>query len=209
MRRIIIFLFILFFAFGAFAHQPRIVSEKLTEIKNPDISQAFYGKLTGEPSFYEIKSEEPFNLYVGITVPRAGEIREDFLIEISKDGKILEVLDGKTYEWVEFYEEFGRDYYFNGPEFQEDVEAGDYKIKVSNPDNLGNYVLVIGAKEEFPINEVINVYKTLPKIKAEFFNKSPADAFLNIFSLFLLIFVIIIGGGAGFVAYLIKRRMKK
>ena len=57
------------------SHQPRIVSEEMTQIENPEVSQAFYAELKGKSDYYQIESEEPFKLYVGILVPDLGEGR--------------------------------------------------------------------------------------------------------------------------------------
>jgi hypothetical protein len=47
-----------------FGHQPRIVSRDRIEIKNPEVSQAFYGELRGIPAEFWIHSKEDFKLYV-------------------------------------------------------------------------------------------------------------------------------------------------
>lgn len=58
-----------------FAHQPRLAyNENLTidnakRIENPEISQAFYGELKGQPDYYKIDSDKDFNLYVNLVVP--------------------------------------------------------------------------------------------------------------------------------------------
>lgn len=57
----------------AFAHQPRITESRLTEVPSPEISKAYYGKLTGEPDVYVIKATEAFDLYVNILVPDIAE----------------------------------------------------------------------------------------------------------------------------------------
>jgi len=69
----------------SFGHQPRIVSEEVTQIENPEVSQAFYAELKGKPDYYQIKSEEPFKLYVGILVPDLEGIDKDVSAEISRE----------------------------------------------------------------------------------------------------------------------------
>jgi len=76
-------------ATASFAHQPRIVSEEMTQIENPEVSQAFYTELKGEPDYYQIESEEPFKLYVEILVPDLEGIDKDVSVEIS--GKDLQI----------------------------------------------------------------------------------------------------------------------
>lgn len=185
---LILIVFILLFLVGKdiFAHQPRIVSdEKVVKVDNPEISQAFYGELKGEPVYYQIEEGNNFNLYVGILSPKIESADKDFSVEVSSGEEVIFVLDGANQEWESFYEEFGGDHYYEGPEKKLLVEPGIYTLKVFSPDNQGKYVLVVGEKEEFPFEEIINTVKTLPKLKGDFFKKSPFTAFFNIIGLFI------------------------
>ncbi|MDP2909991.1 MAG: hypothetical protein Q8N69_02890, partial [bacterium] len=75
-----LFLFPLF----AFAHQPRIVEGNgLTQIKNPDISQAFYGDLNGGAHEFEINLPQAKEIYLGILVPDLPNENRDILVEIT------------------------------------------------------------------------------------------------------------------------------
>lgn len=170
---------ILFISAGAvvFAHQPRLVESNFTLIENPEVSQAFYGELEGEPDIYQIQTETPIRLYVGILVPDVENIGKDVSVEISKDNKFYYLLDGVNFEWQSYYEEFAGDKYFKGSEFSADEEAGIYTLKVFSPDNQGKYVLVVGEKEEFPLNEILNTFVSLPRLKM-FFDKSPWQALI-------------------------------
>jgi hypothetical protein len=196
------FLSILFIPILVLAHQPRLAESNFIEVQNPEISQAFYGKLEGEPVYYKIESSEPFNLYVGILVPDVPNIDKDVSAEIyiEKDGQkeLLALLDGLNHNWPAYYEEFAGDDYFWGPEFEAEnagefipkgkrVEAGIYLVKVFSPDNQGKYVFVVGEKEEFPASEIINTIKVLPKLKSDFFGKSAWSAFFNRIGFYLII----------------------
>lgn len=204
LKRILIFAFlsILFIPVLVLAHQPRLAESNFIEVQNPEISQAFYGELKGEPVYYKIDSSEPFNLYVGILVPDILNIDKDVSAEIylEKDGQkeLLALLDGLNHDWPAYHEEFANDNYFWGPEFEakdaegsipkgRNVEAGVYLVKVFSPDNQGKYVFVVGEKEEFPAGEIINTIKVLPKLKSDFFGKSAWSAFFNRIGLFLII----------------------
>ncbi|NIP54649.1 MAG: hypothetical protein GWN55_16335 [Phycisphaerae bacterium] len=177
------------------AHQPRIITGSETvNIENPEISQAFYGVMTGEPANFQIVSEEPFRLYAGVLVPDIEEIDKDVSAEIIslEDPKIKILLDGSTHEWERFHEEFANDWYFNGPEMEEtEVPAGTYNIRVFSNDNQGKYVLVVGKIESFPLDEIINTIITLPELKKDFFNKSPLTAYFNLVGLFMLIIFVV------------------
>jgi len=207
------------------AHQPRIVSGELTQIENPEVSQAFYGQLKGKPDYYQIKSDGPFSFYVGILVPDLQGIGKDISGEITKGhehekGEILFFLDSLEHEWTYYYEEFGGDSYYKGPELRSnpdeddlprgvDVDKGTYTIKVFSSDNEGKYVLVVGEREEFPLNEIIKTLFVLPTLKAEFFGKSPWTAYFNLIGLFLLISVLVIVGIVVVVVVLVTRGRKK
>lgn len=58
------------------AHQPRLevgqnaTYENAIVVETPEISQAFYGKLTGSPNYYKITSDKPFKLYINLLVDR-------------------------------------------------------------------------------------------------------------------------------------------
>lgn len=189
---------------AAQAHQPRIVgpSAEITNIHNPEISQAFYGQLKGEPALFQVQSDQWFNLYVGILVPDVADVDKDVSVLVSRKTEQGEqemfLLDGQNYNWQLFYEEFGGDHYFQGPELRafdspDDlphgtrVSEGTYIIKVYSSDNQGKYVLVVGEKEEFPPAEIINTIITLPQLKMNFFDKSPFAVYNSLIGVYLFI----------------------
>jgi len=219
-------------------HQPRIVSEEMTQIDNPEVSQAFYAELKGKPDYYQIKSEKSFKLYVGILVPDLEGIDKDISVEVRREDRETEempaqkaeeeealiILNGLEYEWNRLYEPFGGDWYWEGPEFRDnssekklpegiEVDKGTYTIKVFSPDNEGKYALVVGEREEFPLQEMVQTLFTLPKLKAEFFERSPWTAYFNLVGVFLAISIGILVGIIVAVVVLVKkvrraRRMK-
>ena len=82
----IILLFILFLSICAVsAHQPRLevgVNSSMSNpivVQNPEISQAFYGSLNGQPDYYKITSNKTFELLVNILVPQSPGISSDFV----------------------------------------------------------------------------------------------------------------------------------
>jgi hypothetical protein len=178
------------------AHQPRIVYRQQisqanpVHIKNPEVSQAFYAELRGQPEYYKIISDGEFNLYVRILSPKIADAKKDFSVEISTDSKIVGVLTGSTYSWTEFYEPFVGDDYWQGPEFEQSWPKGEYLIKVYNSDNRGKYVLVVGKAESFPISESLKLFVSLPRLK-HYFGKSGFTAFFNLVGLFLLILIVV------------------
>ncbi len=241
LKRIVISLIIILILFLsislASAHQPRIVSKELTQIENPEVSQAFYGELKGAPDYYQISADTSFKLYVGILVPDIKGIDKDVSAEISIHSKYknnedeeeyanneeekLFLLDGLDFNWQHYYEEFAGDYYYYGPELKanEDrqdfipegvkVDKGVYTIKVFSPDNKGKYVLVVGEKEQFPLQEIINTIITLPVLKSDFFEKPIYTAYFNLTGLFMLIFLFLVILLFFLFFWLVKRYRKK
>lgn len=199
-RRAAFFLIILA-AGPAFAHQPRLVGDRPSiEVRDPEISQAFYARLNGNPQTYYIRSEAPLRLYVNLLVPDIPGIETDYEAVISKEteggGEVLARLDGRTYAWRPFFEPFGGDRYKLGPEFDERVEAGAYTVVVTSPDNAGKYVLAVGKIEKFPPKEMARTIVALPKLK-KYFGKSPWTAYFNLSGAFLLV---VAGAVAGLAA---------
>jgi NADH dehydrogenase [ubiquinone] 1 alpha subcomplex assembly factor 1 len=143
----------------AHAHRPVIVKnqsskEKPVLVKEPEISYAYYGELVGEPHYYKIVYPKEFILYVNVLVPDFSPKTEpipkhDMSFQISADAQPLFTAEGNESEWQRFYERYGRDHYYMGPEFEQGVPAGTYLIKVFSGNNKGKYALAIGKKENF------------------------------------------------------------
>lgn len=170
-----------------FAHQPRIVSDEVTNIENPEASQAFYGKMESAPAYYHLHTEKEIDFYVSILVPDVPGIGKDISVEVKnkETGEEVLLLEAGSQEWTHYFEEFAGDWYFEGPEKEMALPAGKYEIKVFSPDNEGKYVLVVGKKEEFPLGEIVNTMISLPSLKQDFFEKPAFTAYFNILGLFL------------------------
>jgi hypothetical protein len=159
------------------AHQPKLVTEPgVTLIEKPEVSQAFYAELFGEPAVYEIVSLDSFWLYVNILVPDEAGIPTDFSVTVTDATDTIIVLDGPASEWKEFYEPFGGDSYLMGPEHRLCVGPGTYIATVTRPGNQGRYVLAVGEREEFPLGEIIRIIGLMPRLKRDFFHKAPIRA---------------------------------
>jgi len=206
MKKTLIFYVIIIFVAGFFlnadfvyAHQPRMnEGNDIVQVQNPEVSQAFYAVLSGQPQIYEINSDKSFVLYTNILSPQIKNATStnDFSILIyeQKEGRdpgLLEVLAGPKFQWTEFHEPFAGDDYFKGPEFRQEVGAGKYLIKVIQPEFKGKYVLAIGEKEEFSVIEILKAIFLLPKEK-KFFEKSIFSVFSGQAGSYLLISIIII-----------------
>jgi hypothetical protein len=105
-------------------------------------------------------------------LPKIDGIAKDFSAIIYKDSRPYAYLYASKSKWEEFYEPFGGDWYYQGPEYKKEVPAGTYLIKVYNPKNEGKYVVAIGEEESFPLNVAIKTIFVMPSLKLNFFKES-------------------------------------
>ena len=207
-------LFILFlFSLPLHAHQPKLINYSPT-IDNPhvvifpEISKAYYSKLTGQPHYYIINSEDDFLFYTSILSPKINEEPSRFSLEVlDGDQNIVYKVDGLDFEWTAWYEPYARDWYWKGPEigvesgkeFQTSftIDAGTYYIKVFNENNIGHYSLAVGEAEFFGSNlwEQILTWTPIilyigPYMDIVHWQKFDIRAFIPHIALLVLIFII-------------------
>jgi len=200
-------------AAGALAHQPRLVFDQEISaddpvvIKNPEISQAYYGKLKGAPDYYQIAVEKDFDLYVNILVPAEETARPSF--SISRGGEVFFLADGQQTDWEPFFEKFAGDNYLQGAEFKLPVGAGEYEVKVFSTDNYGRYALAVGQREKFGLGEIVKTLVALPKLKTAFFGQSVWEAYFNQAGLYLGVLLLAIAGPIILVVWLINKIKKQ
>ena len=125
-----------------------------------------------------------FDFYAGLTVPKIDDCadfpRFSFAV-LDQDFHLIQELDGQNFQWWEWYEPYGKKWYWVGPEYGEDFkstkifDAGTYYIKVYNKDNKGNYVLAVGDIEKFTPLVIAKTIITLPRINRKFWNKRNCD----------------------------------
>ncbi len=183
----------------AFAHQPRIVESRQTTVMDPEISKAYYGKLSGEADVYVINASEAFDLYVNVLVPDIAGQKKDVSAVVLKDEKEIALLDGTNFEWKQFYEPFGADTYWMGPEYKARAEAGTYEIRVSSSNNDSKYSLAIGEIEVFDGKEGLGALTIIPELKKDFFDKSPIDFIASPFGWGLIVVMYILAFIVGFI----------
>ena len=181
MKLLSVFLFFISFSLAK-AHQPVINDTNPNDpykaylIEKPEISKAIYSNLKGEPHYYLIESEERFNFYVGITVPKIDDCDTfkkfsfSILDGVGIDENIIEEVDGQNFEWWSWFEPYGKKWYWIGPEIGADFksnrayEPGSYYIKVYNETNTGNYVLATGDIEKFGPLVIAKLPIIMPKV---------------------------------------------
>lgn len=195
--------------FALFAQELRIVDTTPADIDNPETYRAYYGKLDGAPDVFRVNAAEPFRLSIVVLVPDVADARTDFVarvVDTANRGTPVAGVDGTVSEWVSFFDTSGRDDYLAGPLFQGGVPAGSYEIEVSNADNQGAYVLLLGEESSFSIGEVLGRYSTLPDIKSDFFGKPAYQAFLAPLLLWPILAGLIILAIIVFTLYILRRR---
>lgn len=190
----------------AFAHQPRIVKDNPTIVTFPEVSKAYYGTLSGKPAVYTITADKPFALYIGVLVPDILDQNKDVSAVILKDGKQIALLDSTGFEWKKFFEPFGRDTYWQGPEYKARGDAGDYEIRITSTNNNSKYSLAIGETEAFDFKEGMNALTLIPELKKDFFNKSPAGFILSPFGWVFIAIMFVLAFVFGILFRLVLRR---
>lgn len=182
-RPLLTSLFATVFATGAQAHTPVVNDDNLAysvevpfEIDDPEHSKAIFSELQGTPQYFRITSDTAFRFYAGITQAKLDgcEIQKTFSFDVlDADMNRIDGQDGAMFDWWPWYEEFGKTWYWIGPELGEDFkgnrtyEAGTYWIRVFNEDNQGKFVLAVGDIEQFGIGTMANllVNRTMKKIR--------------------------------------------
>lgn len=208
----LIFVFVsLFFAGVASAHQPNLLFMQKGDvtITDPEISRAFYDELKDKPKSFYIDSKSDFIFYINLLVPafenpKGRYSAKVFAVDEKNNEKEILFLDGNRSEWQEYFEEFGRDYYYTGPEYEDYLMAGKYRIEVFSEDNKGKYVLAVGNKESFDLMSILNVYWQIPLLKLSFFKTSLLQFFLTPFGIGLIAFIGLIVIFVFFINYLIS-----
>tara|TARA_B100001121_G_scaffold30501_1_gene25033 strand:+ start:323 stop:973 length:651 start_codon:yes stop_codon:yes gene_type:complete len=195
------------------AHQPKLINYSPTidnphDVIFPEISKAYYSKLTGQPHYYVINSEDDFLFYTSILSPKINEEPSRFSLEVlDGDQNIVYKVDGSNFDWTAWYEPYARDWYWKGPEigvesgkeFQTSftIDAGTYYIKVFNENNTGHYSLAVGEAEFFGSNlwEQILTWTPIilyigPYMDIVHWQKFDIRAFIPHIALLVLIFII-------------------
>lgn len=185
------------------AHIPELVLEDRNYtlepflVKDPEISYAYYGKLQGSPHQYKIVSEEPFRLYVSLLVPYVGQNTSGVEFHILEDG-VKTVMKHNYTNWTLWYEEYGGDWYLQGPEHEADAGPGSYIVEVHSQTNTEDYTLAIGKTERFGTMEILQTLLVLPLMKALFW-----DSYMMVGAYVLVLVLIIV------LVFVVRRRRSK
>lgn len=198
MRLILITAFIALMApvSAAYAQELRVVpSGEVVQVTDPERSRAYYGELDGAAQTYILSSSEPFTLFLALVVPDVPGIETDITAEVvdTKNNTVpLTALDGREVTWQGFTDNSGGDAYLAGPTFRATIPEGNYEIRISSPDNRGQYVIIIGEKRGFSLGRIFQAYNALPQIKSQFFGKQSIEAFISPLLLWPTLIIVII-----------------
>ena len=108
MQRLILLLSFMII-FESKAHQPKLIKyspslESPHEVIYPEISKAYYGKLTGESHYYRIISDKNFLFYAGILSPKVNENYKWLSLDIiDENNNIIYQANGYRHEWKAWY----------------------------------------------------------------------------------------------------------
>ena len=175
---------------AANAHAP-IVNDKGQDytaqspfvIQDPEHSKAIFSELQGAPQYFRIDSTEPFRFYAGITQAKLDSctMQTPFSYDVlDANMNRIDGRDGSKFDWWPWYEEYGKTWYWVGPEIGADFqgnrtyEAGTYYIRVHNASNSGKYVLAVGDIEKFGIGTIAGmvVNGTMKKVRNGWWDES-------------------------------------
>ena len=199
LRVVILFFFLTLVSWplAVLAHQPRIVETEKINITKPEISKAYYGKLSGKPHTYTISTSSAIDLYVNVLVPFIEGPGKNVTVKIFKGDQVLGSLRPSKEDWKKFFEPFGQSMYWQGPEFKIRADAGKYKIIVQSREKNIRYVLATGEIEAFDGIESLNAILLIPKLKKNFFEELPISFILSPlgwgYILFLQLLALLVG----------------
>lgn len=153
-------------------------------IEDPAHSKAIFSTLQGDAQYYRFSATDSFDFYVGITAPKldACDLQRTFSFDILNDRlEVIDSRDGDDFDWWPWYEEYGKTWYWVGPEIGEDfgstqqLPAGTYYVRVYNDTNLGEYALAIGDEERMGIGTMLRLPGTLRTMRNVYWDDSECN----------------------------------
>ena len=73
------------------------------EVINPEISKAYYSKLTGEPHYYRIKSDKQFLFYTGILSPKVNDTYQWLSLDVlDENDNVIYQAEGSNFNWNDY-----------------------------------------------------------------------------------------------------------
>ena len=109
----------------------------------------YYGTLDGFPDTYEFTLEEPteFNADIWAYPENDETVRfAGILVRERETGGVRDIARPTSADWEPFTDEVTNIRYLAGPSYTGTLEPGTYRFEVSNPDNIGAYMLRVGGE---------------------------------------------------------------
>ncbi|WP_420857468.1 hypothetical protein [Marivivens marinus] len=150
-------------------------------IDDAEHSKAIYAILDGDADYYRIEETEEFDFYVGITAAKLEgcDLQNTFSFEVlDANMQVIDSRDGSSFDWWPWFEEFGEQWYWVGPEIGADFAsttrypAGTYYVRVFNEGNTGKYVLAVGDDERFGLGTLLTIRGTVRETEALFWDEA-------------------------------------
>ncbi len=126
--------------------------DSVTTVDDPTILRAYYGTLHDFPHTFRFTFEEPQVLKLQIMEPdskEAHQVMSGIIVrEVERGVEEVARLSSSDATWSDFYDKKTGDAYRLGGSYETTLEPGTYLFEVSNGDNVGKYVLVMGVTQD-------------------------------------------------------------
>jgi len=121
----------------------------------PPIEHNYLGTLEEYPVMYEITSDKPFTFVAQVSQLAGSEAQPLSLLLVRKNdrgGGVTELarMNADPAEWTRHTDSILGLSLLTSPQISEPVEPGTYRIEVSSPENVGDFLLSVGEEETEP-----------------------------------------------------------
>ena len=157
MKDVVIFIFfLLLFPTGVFAYETVQVTQpspfEISELKDVTTEQWFVGELNDFPHTFEFLLTEPTMIRAQVMYLSNNSNAEKLSVIMVKEAErgVTEVMRRTLdkVEWSDFKDTVSGLHFSESTLFNEQLEPGVYRIEVSNPKNIGRYVLKLGYEDD-------------------------------------------------------------
>ncbi len=136
-------------AYNPIKVQPTEAYEVIPIEGDPYEQREYLGDLTNFPEMYELTTDVAITLQVRLRQRSGGEAVPFGLMLVRQndaDGGVTEIvrLNQSVSQWTKVSEPMLGMSFLEGSLIEQEVKPGTYRIEVSTPDNLGDYMLIIG-----------------------------------------------------------------
>ncbi len=137
----------------SFAYDPVFLTppavDSVITVDDPVTLRAYYGTLLDFPHTFRFTLDEPQVLRLQIMEPdsrQANQVMSGIIVrEVERGVAEVARLSSSDATWEDFYDMKTGDAYRLGGNYKATLEPGAYLFEVSNGDNVGKYVLVMGV----------------------------------------------------------------